>query len=226
MQDKAGNPLASRYVWTFTTTTETPPFTTLTIKAYLQGFYNVGVSQRPTTVEVELRNGSDPGSATTVAASGEVSLDASVTGTVEISALGDYYLVIKHKVAGNLGPNHLAIITNNKVTFGAGIASVNVSDPSAGNFYAAYMVAPFPAAMFTETDSTLSMRAGDIDGDGQVTSSGDLPVWRTAWQLGKIQGDAGFDATTDLDGDGSITASGDLPYWRANWQAGAKSFVP
>ncbi len=225
----SGNPLAGPYTWTFTTTTENPPATTLTLKAYLQGYYNPSTGlQVPATIEVELRNGSDPGTAFpgNMVTSEYISLDTTGVGTVDIYAAGDFYLVIKHKAGNTIGPNHLAIITNDKVPFGGGTASVNISEPSAGNYYTAYSVAPFPDAMTTEANSTMSLRAGDIDADGQVTSSGDLPFWQTAWQSGIKQGETGFDPNSDLDGDGSITASGDLPYWRVNWQAGAKSFVP
>jgi Bacterial Ig-like domain/Fibronectin type III domain len=224
--DKSGNSMSGAYTWTFMTTTENPPATAMTLTAYLQGYYDPTTgAQRPATVEVEIRSGSDPGSATSVVTSEEIALDATGMGTADINAMGPYYVVIKHRAGSTIGPNHLAIITSGEVTFGGGTVTVNVSDPSSGNFFGAYtpvLKASMPA-MYTEpANNKLVMRGGNANGDNVVNASIDFPTWASANGSDPLQ--ANWDINADFDGNGFVTSAGDFPIWLTN--NGYQSYVP
>jgi hypothetical protein len=219
VQDKAGNPMAYAFTLNFTTTSEVPPSTTVTFKVYLQGYYQVGSdTQLPATLEVELRSGGSAGTAKTIIATQEVSLDQTGTGTAEINApFGDYYFVVKHKLPGlAAGSNHLSVITNSTKSFGAGPLTLNLTDGTD----LAYTPSGSPTAEWTETNGKFSLRGGNANGDLNIRIV-DFGIWLAA--NGKDLGQSGFDPQADFDNDGRIRIT-DFGIWLSN--NGKDSYVP
>jgi len=198
----------------------------------MDGYYSGGV-QALATIEVEARDGSTPDTATTIVATAEVPLNSSGRGIGAFSApvSGDKYLVIKEKLpTWRSGQGHLSLITNSKVSVGAGIICnfANSTDP---NFKACYTPTGLIPAMKTLSGNLL-MRPGDLDGNGKVEPA-DYTIWVGIWEARRPGGGiivTPSDKISDLDGNGVVEAS-DYTIWVGSWeilrsQIGKHSYVP
>jgi Bacterial Ig-like domain/Fibronectin type III domain len=217
VKDQAGNPLLSPYTWTFTTTTEVPPATHVTVKAYLQGYYSVSSgTQIPATIEVQLRSGSDPSTAVTIVGSQEITLDTTGTGTSDISVTSGSFYVEVQQAGVSFESNHLSVITSSTKNFGAGPVTVDLADGTDP----AYTPTASPSAEWTETNGKLSLRGGNANGDKFIRID-DFGIWLAA--NGKNFGEVGFDPKADFNGDGLIRID-DFGIWLSN--NGLNSYTP
>jgi len=181
----------------------------------LDGFYNSG-TQAPATVNLQLRSGAGPATATTVIASlNGVTVDADgYTGAVDLPnwpPSSNYYLVVSHL-------NHLTAITAEPIVLELNETTyVNLADSSSADYAACYGT----AALKTEGDSTLSLRGGNANGDRYINASGDFVIWYAA--NGSIPGDANWDERADFNGNEAINSS-DFSVWLA--QNGRSTWAP
>ncbi len=186
----------------------------LNLTVYLDGYYSGG-AQPATEIDIELRSGSTPSTATTVVASyADVPLDASgQTGDVELTGCpsGSYFLTVHHL-------NHIQIITAEKIHVGyEDTAAVNLSDADDPNYAESYGYEP----MGTEPDDMLSLRGGNANGDSYVNAHGDFIIWAAA--NGSTPVDPSWDERADYNGDDAVNSS-DHSVWLN--QNGWSSYVP
>ncbi len=186
----------------------------LNLTVFVDGIYSSG-SQLPAPVDIELRQGSSPGTAVHVYARIEdVPLDANGnTGDMTLTGYqgGDFYLFVDHK-------NHLSVITQERLHFTyVGKTTVNLSDETSPNYKKAYGFEP----MSPEADDMLAIRGGDADADGVVNASGDFVKWLVA--NGSVPADPNWDDQCDFNDD-NVVNSADYSIWLN--QNGRISFVP
>ncbi len=188
------------------------PMINLTL--YLDGYYGSGV-QETTDIDLELRYGSTPDTATTVLASyEEVALDEyGGTGDIELPGCpgGDLYLAVSHM-------NHLSVITDTPLTVAySSTTIINLSEPDDPNFVSCYGIEP----LGEEPDDTISARGGNANGDAYVNASGDFVIWLAA--NGSVPGSGNWDERADFNADEAVN-SADYSEWLN--QNGRISYVP
>ncbi len=186
----------------------------LNMTLLLDGLYSGG-TMTPAQVDIELRYGSTPGTASYVMASYEnVTLDENGnTGDIELTGCpaGDLYLFVDHL-------NHLKIITEERISLDySDTAIVNLSDTGDPNYMPCLGYEP----LGTEVDDALSMRAGDANRDGYVNASGDFVLWLAA--NGSVPVDPNWDPRTDFNDDDAVN-SADHSLWLN--QNSRMSFTP
>jgi hypothetical protein len=210
----------SGYTDKVTGKTSAQPYSTVSLRVLLQGYYT-GAAQRPATVEVELRNPREVVKATL----SNVTLDASGNATLNFEGVADggYYVAVKQIISGAVvGPNHLAVVTQNQIQLKVGqMVNANLSDSTSPDYLVAYK-----GDLDTNFDAMLTsgsfrlMRGGDANGDG-VVNVVDFGLWASA--NGSKLGENKWKAGADFDGNDLINML-DFGIWAQN--NGKKGYVP
>ncbi len=210
-----------RYV--FRTESDPSIIPQLSIKVYLQGYYDpVRDQQRAATINVQLRLSKFGAALRTYSVPLNSSGESGVVRFLGLPA-ENYYLAIYHELPGRVpGANHIPVLINDPLPF-TGTFPVLLDLRTRPNlyYYAPYISAEASAypgttldPFFTESNGKRSMRSGNASFDvhGAVNIV-DFAVWRNEWQAYAGQG-----SIADLNADGVVDTL-DFAIWNYNDQS-------
>ncbi len=174
------------------------------LQALLQGYYDSVADQMiPATVRLEFRNERHLPATTSF----NIPLNSDGTSPLlelwEIAS-GQYYIYIDHF-------NHISVATEEKISLGETVTTVNLCEPSSGYFKEIYLSSSAQnttTALRTEENNKLTIRGGDYNGDNTINIV-DWSAFDYEWKNGGI--------IADFDGNGIIDTR-DYGIWLSNNQ--------
>jgi len=137
----------------------------------------------------------------------EVDLNTDGTASLLVPSMydGEYYLTILHR-------NHLETVSADPIDFSVSSISYDFTDGAAK---------AFGDNQKDLLDGKFAIFAGDVDGDGVLTGTGDRALINTDIYAGE----EGY-LNTDVDGDGIITSTGDRAITNVNIYNGVEKITP